>query len=63
LVGHTDVVGTARPVCGTPTLWNCSSVSCGPLWQSMHAALPTNSRAPRLAAPLMAVESLPALTN
>ena len=31
-------------------LWNCSSVSCGPLWQSMHAALPTNRRAPRLAA-------------
>src|SRR6185436_17965308 len=61
--GQSVVRGTAVPVWGTPISWNSSSVSCGPEWQSTHAPLPTNSRAPRLAAAEIRVESRPSLTN
>jgi 2-polyprenyl-3-methyl-5-hydroxy-6-metoxy-1,4-benzoquinol methylase len=30
-------------------LWNLKSLNAGPLWHSLHAALPTNSFAPRIA--------------
>ena len=43
--------------------WNTPSDSSGPLWQSMHDALPTNSRAPRLAAGEIAVEPEPSVTK
>ncbi len=43
--------------------WNPPSENSGVLWQSMHAALPTNSRAPRLAAGEIAVEAEPSSTK
>ena len=43
--------------------WNSSSVSCGPEWQSVQAAFPTNSRAPRWAAAEIRVEPVPSATN
>ena len=34
---------------GAPTLWNLLSISVGPVWHSLHAALPMNSPRPCLA--------------
>src|SRR5216110_4025499 len=63
LAGQSVVFGTATPVWGTPMSWNSSSVSCGPVWQSMHDPLPTNSRAPFCAFFAIATEVGPAETN
>ncbi len=34
---------------GAPTLWNLLSVSVGPVWHSLQAALPMKSPSPSLA--------------
>src|SRR4051812_25153285 len=63
LAVHSRSVGTAGPDCGTPPLWNASSVSIGPLWQSMQAAFPTNSRAPCFARSEIYVDRGPSATK
>src|SRR6185369_6855515 len=57
--GQSSMVGMPSPVWGMPMLYELSSVKSGVLWQSLQPALPTNSRAPSLAAGEIIVESPP----
>src|SRR3569623_2176132 len=61
--GHAAAVGTPAPVCGTPMSWNPLSENRGVLWQSLHAALPTNSFAPCCACGEITLLSAPAATH